>query len=158
MDSVRQYLLTVTAAALVCAILDTLTGRLGKMSGVIKTVSGLFFIYILLSPVISVDMEHIFSLPESFLSASMQPVEQGKEAGTEAMQQIIKERTESYILEEASRLGVQLEVSVHVSSESTPVPESVLIRGNISPYAKYSLAEYIAQELGIPKESQQWNA
>ena len=86
----------------------------------------------------------------------MTPVEEGKESHENSLREIISQRTCTYILERASQLDATLEVSVHISDGEPPVPDSVQIKGNLSPYAKASLEAYIEEQLGISKEAIHW--
>jgi len=51
----------------------------------------------------------------------------------------------------------QLKLDVEVElGDCEPVPASVRITGPASPYARTQLQKRITDELGIPKERQQW--
>ena len=71
------------------------------------------------------------------------------------LEQLIAERTGAYILEEAARLGMQIQVRVETApgDDGMPVPVRVEITGAYSA----QLSEWIARELGIPGEEQVWH-
>ena len=83
-------------------------------------------------------------------------------AQAEVQQQIcnvIKEQTEAYILEKASALNADITVSVKLALDTQyPTPESVHIKGNISPYARRLLSQTIQDDLGIASEDQVWSS
>ena len=67
------------------------------------------------------------------------------------MTEIIKQRTQAYILDKAQALNTVLEVEVTLSDDDIPVPLKVRLKGKISPYAKGRLQATIAEDLGIEK-------
>ena len=81
----------------------------------------------------------------------------GKEMASEQVNAIITDRVSAYILDKAELLGVRLRVNVILTDANPPVPEQVHLSGNISPYAKTQLMQYISEQLGIPEEAQRWS-
>lgn len=110
----------------------------------------------MVSPVISLNANHILSLPEDILSGANNAMEAGKLEGDNALRRIIKEQSEAYILDKASQLGLCLEVRVDVSEDDVPIPDRVFMRGGASAYSKMALELYVQENLGIPRERQQW--
>ena len=53
----------------------------------------------------------------------------GEESTLNALSQIIKEQTASYILERAQPLGLELSVDVILSSDDVPVPKTIYLTG-----------------------------
>ena len=68
--------------------------------------------------------------------------------------EIIKQRTEAYILDRASAMDAQIKVSVSLGKDG--IPKSVRITGRISPMNRSRLTDVIAADLGIPREQQEW--
>ena len=58
MDSIRQYLLSITAAAVICAIINALSGKKGTTSAVVKLLSGLFLTLSVISPLLNLEHLH----------------------------------------------------------------------------------------------------
>ena len=81
---------------------------------------------------------------------------EGERYSVEAMAAVIKSRTEAYILDKGTQLGVSLDVQVELSQDPIPVPVRVRLKGNVSPYAKSRLQQILAKELGISKGDQIW--
>jgi hypothetical protein len=72
------------------------------------------------------------------------------------MGDIIKSKTEAYILNEARKMELDITVEVELSDADPPAPCRVFIKGTASPYKKTVLGRYISDNLGIPQENQQW--
>ena len=156
MKLLHSWLTGILFAAILCAGVDFLAEKLGKTGPVLKSVCGIFFILSVFSPLTSLDLEETLSAAFAQYSLDMTPVEEGKESHENSLREIISQRTCTYILERASQLDATLEVSVHISDGEPPVPDSVEIKGNLSPFAKASLEAYIEEQLGISKEAIHW--
>ncbi len=74
----------------------------------------------------------------------------------QALSDIIKSRCEAYILDKAAGMDLSLTVEVGVSADEMPVPKTVRISGNISPYKKSKLKSILVNDLGIEEEDQTW--
>ena len=156
MENIKTYLLTITAAAIICAIVRSLTAGKGSVSKLMQVIAGLFMSVTLISPLIQLDFSEI---PDYFtgISESAEVLsEDGTAYANNAMNAIIKQRLESYILDEAKRLGTDMDVEVKITESNPPVPYQVVMCGSISPFHKRSLMAYISENLGIPQESQIW--
>jgi cell division protease FtsH len=73
------------------------------------------------------------------------------------LEEIIKTKTQAYVLDKADSLGLDLEVEITVDNSELPVPVSVVLTGAAAPYAKARLSNIIANDLAVPKEAQIWN-
>ena len=80
----------------------------------------------------------------------------GIESASSAMADIIKQQTEAYILDKAVSLGVNIDVNVKMSDTNPPVPKEVILSGNVSPYMKNKMIQYITANIGISEENQRW--
>lgn len=155
MESVREYLVGVTSAAVLCGILSTISD--GKTSGaMVKLLCGVFLSLIVIFPLsdihlIELDVENHNRLTEGQLASEM-----GTDYAKQAKMQIIKQRTEAYILDKAKLYNLDVRVEVTLSRNETPAPCAVVIWGQASPYAKVQLGNMLETELGIPKENQRW--
>ena len=156
MENIKEYLLSITAAAIICSVVNSLPIGNGPTKRILKVITGLFMSVTLISPIMQFDFT---AIPDYFTDVSLtaeQLTAEGQEYSTDAMSHIIKQKMESYILDEANRVGADMDVEVKVTESYPPEPYQVIVRGSISPYNKKSLMEYIAKNLGIPQESQIW--
>lgn len=155
MGTVGEYIFSVAATALICGVVNTLLA--GSSAGkLVKTVSGLVMFLCVVQPVSQRVWERDISLPDMPIWQWEDMPISGTGTYQSALGDIIKQKTESYILDKASEMGLSVTVNVSVSEEDVPVPESVVIIGSVSPYGKLQLEGLIDQELNISKENQFW--
>ncbi|MBR2888762.1 MAG: hypothetical protein IKC09_00630 [Oscillospiraceae bacterium] len=148
--------MSVTAAAVLCALVNSLSGSRGMAGAVLKMVTGLVMAAVILGPLEKhwdLDLNRRFQELDQQVSAA---VAKGEEISQNALRQRIKQETEAYILDKAARLGLTLEVRVDLSDDDLPVPVGVTLRGAVSPAARAELEAMIRQDLGIGKEGQVW--
>ena len=156
MQDIREYLLGVIAAACICAIVTQIPGKSSFPGVVIKLIAGIFMLLSLVSPLTDVRLKPISAITDVSRQAN-EITASAEDSTRESIAQIIKERTQAYILDKAESLGADLSVEITLSEDSIPTPVGVSISGNISPYSKKILSQTIAQDLGIDTEAQIWN-
>lgn len=155
-DSVRGYLLSITAAAFICSIINALTPKDCAQRGIVRMMCGLFLAITAISPFTSIKINQFHNFWSDMRQESDQIVMQGESMANNAYCDIIKDRSEAYILDKASVMGLNIEVEVTLSDTVPSSPYSVEIAGAISPYSKRKLQEMIANDLAIPEERQKW--
>lgn len=154
MEQIKGYLISVTAAALICGAVSTLIGKTGSTSKLIKLLCGLFLTATVIKPVAELKLDEIYAFTEQLELSSNLAVSNGEEMASDEMKRIIKEKTEAYILDKAKVLGADVEVEVMLADM---IPAGVCIEGEVAPFARTSLSACISQDLGIPPEEQIWN-
>ena len=156
MDNIKDYLIGITAAALVCGIVNAFFDGKGSTGVIVKLASGIFLILAVASPFVKLQFDGIWDITEDFRISGEAAAAWGKRIGQEALATGIISRTEAYILDKAESLGTELSVQVEVSEDEIPVPKSVRISGKVSPYEKAVLTHFMEKNLGIPAEDQIW--
>lgn len=156
MDSIREYLLSIIAAAFVCSVVNAITPKDCTQRGFIRMMCGLFLAITAISPFTSIKINNLYDYWSGIQTESDQIIMQGESMANNAYCDIIKERSEAYILDKASVMGLNIEVEVTLSDTVPSSPYSVEITGAISPYSKKKLQEIIANDLAIPEERQKW--
>lgn len=153
MDGLRDYVLGVISAALLCGIITRLT-RKNASGEIIRMLCGVFMTIVFIQPIAGKQAR----LWESILPDAAQQAEtvsmEGAATADDFRREFIKERTEAYILSKAETMGAV--IHAEVSLDENCVPCSVRIDGRISPSYRSRLTQVIASELGIPKEQQEW--
>lgn len=152
MDAIKSYLLSVTAAALICCIVSSLAGK-GSSAKILKLLCGIFLTAAVIKPAVDIRLGDIYAFTDSLTVSSDLAVSQGEKFAAEEMKRIIKQKTEAYILDKAKSLGAEISVEVALNDY---VPATVTIVGEVSPFVRSSLSTSIAQELDIPPEEQIW--
>ena len=157
MDEIRQYLLSVIAAAMISGMITGLLGKKGTYPSVVKLLCGIFVAITVIAPLTKIQLSeydlHITKL-QSEADKIIATAEADRRNETAAR---IKEQTETYILKKASDLDLTIAVDVSIDTYDTLLPQSIIITGAASPTAKDTLQEIIANDLGISKEKQTWN-
>ena len=153
-EAVQEWLRAVVVTALLLSVVQTLLPE-GNVRRIASFSGGLILMLVLLRPLLGTDLSAL----ELDLAPYREAIEE-RQAELEAesdqeLEQLIAERTGAYILEEAARLGMQIQVRVETApgDDGMPVPVRVEITGAYSA----QLSEWIARALGIPGEEQVWH-
>jgi len=156
MQAVREYLLQVTAAAVVCGIVTSLIGKNNTLGKVIQMLAGFFMALAVVGPWVNLRLDNIKDITSGFSDSADAFAEAGEASAKEAMAKIIKEKTEAYILDKAKKLGAELTVAVTLDEQDHCAPCAVTISGSVSPYARQVLSDLLEEDLGISTEDQKW--
>lgn len=154
MDGLRQYIISVTAAAILCGIIKGMSEKT-SCGKIVKLICGLFLGFTVIKPITQIDLAQLTEVSVPFADEAVQAAALGENLSQEAMADIIKQESETYILDKATALNVSLEVSVTVEGDP-PVPVAALCSGEVSPYAKQQLEKILWEDLGISKEHLEW--
>lgn len=158
MERLGTYILSITTAAILLGILQSLLEKKSSSAALLRLIGGLFLAFTVLAPVADIDLDSTFQAPWDFTTQGQVHSEQGLELTQSQLQDIIKRQCEAYILDKAISYQAPLSVEVTLSQDDLPVPAAVHLRGNVSPYVKGILQKWLNDEMGIPKENQIWNA
>lgn len=157
MESIREYLLGIVAAAILCTTVSQLAGKENFLGSAIKLITGVFMLLVLVSPMMKLKLR----MPSEIFADISHQADRITSSATDSTQEsisaIIKERTQAYILDKAKTCGLEMSVDVTLSDAQIPEPVSVAISGNISPYNRKILSDMIEKDLGISAEAQIWN-
>lgn len=156
MDAIREYLIGVVAAALLCGVITTLIGTKGTVGVAVKLVSGLLMLLAVVRPWTSITFDGLFGWAENIRADGSGIVLSGESMAEDAYRASIKQQLEAYILDEAQALDCDLTVEVILSDDEIPVPKQVRLAGEISPYARQTLTNLMVQQLGIEREDMIW--
>lgn len=155
MTDIRSYILSVTAAAILCAMITALAGKGGSQASLLKLMTGVVLAAVVIRPVAEVTTVNLNRYLDTLNADAMAAVEAGTMLAKEKTTARIKEQLESYILDKAAAL--KLDISVEVTlDERTRLPAAVEIYGTASPSARESLNAMLCSDLGIPVEGLIW--
>ena len=156
MAALSSYILSLIAAGMLVGILSSLVDVKTAPGGLIKMLGGIALLIIMIEPVVAFRFDTLADYAlQSFLEGEM-AAQWGKDQARDAMAEIISEETRAYILDKAGLYGADIRVEVTLNDEEIPVPEQVTIQGACSPDVRSQLEQFIASQLGIPKEHQIW--
>lgn len=153
---VKGYVLTVTAAALMCGIVTKLTGKEGAQHQLIQMAAGLVLLFAVIQPFAKLQWKNPADLLQDLQLDASDAVQEGVQQTNQALAQSIKEQTRAYILDKAAALGADAQVEVLMSEDTLPAPVGVIITGDVSPYVKVQLSNMMEKDLGISGENQIW--
>lgn len=155
MDALRQYILSVIAATILCSMLTGLLHR-GLMHDLSRLICGILLTIILISPLkgkISLDFRSFY---QSYTQQAQAAAEEGKRYSANQYAAIIKSKTEAYILDKAAAMNLSVSAEAVFTQDSPPVLDAVYLQGTASPLARQKLSEIITKDLGISKENLIW--
>lgn len=154
--SLREYLLSLCAACLLVTVIMSVL-RQGTAQRLAGIAGGLVIILTAISPLLKIDPDTMTRAVWK-LNMDTEAACSGVEIGSRALlKQVITEKCESYILDKARNLGMQIQVEVTLcDAEDYPYPEKVILRGSWSVLERNRLSEYISEDLGVPAERQEW--
>ena len=154
MEVIGQYIISVTAAAMLCGILTSMVGG-RNIKPVFKLIVGTFLTLTAIKPLADIDLRAVPTIAEVYGQQAEESVMAGESMMNSQTQALIKSRLEAYILDKAASLGVSLTVEVSLDARGLPV--SAHLSGKVSPGAKSRLQSILATDLGITKEAQIWS-
>lgn len=156
MEDVRQYLLSVIAAAIISSLVITIVGKKGTHAAVVKLMIGLLLTITVVSPWTKLQIGDLSSYLQEIKLDGDTVTSEALAIIAEEKASIIKEEIEAYILDKAASMELDVTVDVELTGGDPPTPYAVTITGTASPYAKQRLQYIISDELGVPKEQQLW--
>lgn len=152
----KAYILSMIAAAVLSAIVKafvdnkTATGKLiGLLCGVVLVIS-------IVNPMVNIKFYNLSAYFRSISADAEGYIRDGTDAAEKSVADIIKSRTEAYILDKADQMGLDISVEVELDGNNGHIPAGVIIKGKVSPYAREIMRDFLQDDLGIAKENQQW--
>ena len=156
MDGIREYLISVTAAAVLCGILKSLMGEKGNSASLVRLICGIFLALTVIRPLKELTLTDISLLPSGLMAEARATSGEGVDYTRQTKADLIKQQCEAYILDKAQTLGAGIQVEIRISEDGEPIPVASMITGNLSPYAKNQLSSTLEKDLGISQEDQKW--
>ena len=153
MEGLRQYVISVAAAALICGIVSGMVQN-GAAKELVRLLCGLFLAVTALHPLVKLDLSNLgeFALPYTQEAESVAAM--GENMARESMADIIKAESEAYILDKAAELNAEITAQITVGDYQAPT--AAKLSGEVSPYARQRLEKILESDLGIAKENQLW--
>lgn len=152
-----RYIFSVTTAAIIFSILQSLLHKNSAAAMLVRLIGGLFLTFTVIAPVIDFDLDSILEQSWAYTSHAEDIAAAGQTIAAEQRSQRIKEQCETYIIDKAMSYQTQLDVDITLTNDEMPLPSAVLLKGNISPYVKSIIATWIQDEMGIPEDHQIWS-
>ena len=152
----RAYLLKITAAAILAAIIRKLAPESGAGRGA-RLGAGLLVLLCLLEPLQRLVKSGQDIIPKDWGYTDPMTADEIDLEANRLLESLITQQAQAYILDKAQAVGFTPEVTVTLRLEDRyPVPWSVTIRGSPTGQQKAALESEIQEALGIPPERQEW--
>ncbi len=155
MEALRDYIISVTAVTMICAVAAALT-RNAPAKELVRMLSGLVLTIAVIAPALDLDFSQWIAFSDTYAQAGKAVASEGEILAQSAMSDIIKAEAEAYILDKAAAAGMEIQVEVLLSDGQIPVPIQAVLTGAASPYGRQRLSQILETELGITKENQKW--
>ena len=153
MEGIRQYVFTLIVATLICTLLSGLFRSVGTREWM-RIISGAFLLITAATPISDLKMISPMTYTPSFLQEASCITAEGEYKMHQALSDIIKSETETYIYDKASKENADLKITITIGEDYRPV--SAELEGEISLQSRKELEEILEAELGITKEHQIW--
>lgn len=153
MEAVREYLISIVAACMLSVAACAMV-RQPLVQKAVRLIGGLLVLFVVAAPLVRLDFA---ALTEKLtISDGGFDAQTAQEERHEAWKKHIKQTAEQYISDKAAELGATLRVTVEVSDDEIPVPVGVTLAGTANLAQRAQLEQYLAQELNINAEGQEW--
>ena len=155
MDSVRRYIISVSAAAVLCSIAKALLPK-GNAKVLVTILCGSFLTYTIIFPFRDIKLDTFLDPVISKDIFESDEVREGREIRYDTISKMIIDNTETIVENKALEYGVIVTAEVTVSEDDIPIPISITVYGSVSPFIQKQLQEFIRNDLGITEEKQLW--
>lgn len=154
MQALGEYIVSVSAAAFVCAIVSGLMPK-GSAKEILRLVGGLFLAFTVIRPVADIQIPDLTLYGQNYQREAEQAVRDGEDMVQAAVAERIKQELEAYILDKARELRLEVTAELELREEDR-MPQSVYLKGDASPYARQEMMRFLQDDLGIREENIRW--
>ena len=151
-----SYILRIVSAAIICGIAGSVLKGKTAAGQLVRLLCGLLMSVTVISPLTDISFNNLTDYFEQLSVDASAHTDKGESDAQESIAAIIKPRLETYILDKANSMGLQITVEVELDDSNHSFPCGVTVEGNVSPYAKEVLGAYIEDTLNIEKEQLRW--
>ena len=154
LKAIYQYFLALTAAGLLCAMIQSFlpkdgTGRITRLA------CGLLLLLVTLRPILHLDADDMFryltqlELKKDFAVSGVEIQSRDLTA------RIISRKLQAYVLDKAAEMGVKIQVEIQMDQRGTwPSISSIQISGTLTTEQQEQLSEILETDLAIPRSRQ----
>ena len=154
MDALRSWMLSVTAAAILCALADCVMPQGGvRRAG--RIVAGLVMAAAVLAPLSGGRLTADLDWDGDWMALISWSDPQLEQEGERMEQEVISQACETYIAEKAAGLGADCQVEVACrQQDEVPLPWAVTVWGEMTQSQREQLSQIIQEDLDVPQERQ----
>ena len=152
-EVVREWITSIVMVTMLLTVAQSMIPE-GRIQKIFSFSGGLVLLIALLQPVLNLDPVDVdFHMETYEEEVRIRQEELTRAAGAE-WETIIEQETAAYISDKAESLGLDVSVRVRAESDGENPP---ILTTEITGETSESLAMYLVEELGIPRERQVWN-
>ena len=153
---INQYILHMTVAAIFAVVTLHLIPK-GPIREFGSFIGMLLVVLAVISPIAKLELHGIEDVFRSMESQVVNTNTSVERSNRDLLGQLIKEQCETYILDKAAAMKLELSVEVTLDASATyPTPSSVRLTGVYSEESRRELGEFIEDKLGIAFADQEW--
>lgn len=156
MGALGEYILSVTISAIGLGIFSMILDPKAVTTVLIKFIGSVFFVFVLIQPVKHLNIPDFQKEFMDFTQKYQDVVRDGEGLSRSAASDIIIRETETYILDKAGALELDIDVLVTVGEGAIPIPAGVEVLYSGSESKRFQLQTVIEEDLDISKENQRW--
>lgn len=156
MEAVREYILSVSAAALICAVISLLPGKQTLSGKAAKIVMGLFMMTVLIQPLGKLSFGSMRWEYDNWMQQAQDAVKSGEDYSYDAISNGISRKIEAYILDKAASVDITVMPHIQLSQDMPPKLLHITLEGDAAPYKKTQLSAIIMNALGLDDEDISW--
>lgn len=147
MGLVKEWLLSVTGAAILAALADSLMPE-GSAKRVGQLVCGMVLLIAVLKPLGNIEVTEFST---TWVYDELQIKQQLQEGANIRMKSIIEEKLSAYSMDKAAELGLDCEAKVFCSrnEDGTFLPDRIEISGVMGHEEQETLVAFMEEELGV---------
>ncbi len=148
-ELIREWLLGITAAAILLALVDHLVPE-GGIKRIAGLAGGMILVLAAIGPVVKLDESALENLTSQYGAEVQNRSEELKMEQDILYESIIEEHTAAYILDKANEIGMSCRVSVTAAWDGdVPIPCAVKLWGSWTQQQRDTISQWLESELGI---------
>ena len=158
MELLRAWLTGITAAAILCALANSLMPE-GAVRRVGKLACGLVMLAAVLRPLVEVEALSPGDLLEDYQAQSAVQTQELEEERNTALKSIIEQEFAAYIVDKAAEWGLTCtaRVTCGETEDGLYLPVRTEVTGPLTQGDRARLTRLIREELGVPEEEQAYH-
>ena len=155
MELLRAWLTGITAAAILCALANSLMPE-GAVRRVGKLACGLLMLSAILRPLVEVEALSPGDLLKDYQARAAVQAQTLEEERNAALKSVIEQEFAAYIVDKAAQMGAACtaQVTCQLGEDGVFLPRSAALQGSFTPQQQEELARILEEELAIPRARQ----
>lgn len=159
MTELRAYLLRLVCCAFAATLAAAFVQQ-PRIARIVKLCGGCLIVLAALQPLVGLDLSALPELLPEPVQNAQDSAAAAKEQNDALLHDLIQQQTEDYLDTYLEKQGVFAQYTLRLRYDEgigAPVPWSIAIQCDCDPALREQISGMLQNELGIPKERQEWN-